>query len=812
MKRFLSITLVMLMILNRQYSYAQPGTFKVQGAGTVEGIATENISVTLLKASDSSLVKTEQTNKQGAYVFANIPGGTYIISLTGIAYHTAYSPSFLVDKDVTIAVIDLQPTSKRLTDVIVTARKSYIEMKADKIVVNVDASPANAGSTALEVLEKAPGVTVDKDGNILLKGRQGVQVYIDGKPSYVTGSDLANMLRGMSASQLDQLEVMTNPPAKYDAAGNTGIINIKTKKSKMVGLNGSVNASYGQGVYPKANSGFTANYRKNKLNVFSSFNYAYRGGFQKFEVNRNVLNRNTNAVSFVFRQQSYMPDTRKSATGKIGLDYDFDERTSASISLNAFNTKMTFDANSQNKIFDHTGDLQTINEGRTYMTPNVTNLGSNVNLAHKLDTTGTELVFNADYIDYTDKHKQYFYNNFFDNNRNRIGNGDTVLGNLPSGFKVYAAKIDFSKPLNNKSSKFEMGAKASYVTSDNNVRFDSIINSLRVLDVKRTNHFIYKENVYAAYLNFNSPLTKKLSVQAGLRYEYTDGRGHSITRNTTFTNQYGQLFPTVYFSYTANEKNNFNLNYGRRITRPQYRDLNPFIFIIDQYTSQEGNPYLQPQFSHNIEMSHSFKNTVTTSLSYAKVNNVIAENIENTSGTKEARLIKRNIASLNQLTLSVNVYKPINKWLTLSLNNSLFHNRFQGRLTDTTVKVAAFVGNFFATLQMKIKKGWDAEINGFYNTRNLNGLSQVSAMGMFSMAASKQVLENKGKVTLNIRDPFALQRYRDVSRYGTVDASLQSNWDNRVVTLSFTYKFGKTINNKKRSAGSATEEQGRIGA
>jgi iron complex outermembrane recepter protein len=522
------------------------------------------------------------------------------------------------------------------------------------------------------------------------------------------------------------------------------------------------------------------------------------------------MNLQTNTTAFRFEQQAYMPETRNTVTSKFGVDYDLDKKTSASVLFSLFDTRMTYDNNTTNKIYTAAGELQTINYGRTYMTPHVTNYSGNFNLVHKFDSSGTEVAFNADYIQYTDKHSQSFYNSFYNNQNVLTRKADTLKGFLPNGYDIYAAKVDFTKPMSN-NRKLEFGAKMSYVSSDNDIRFDSIINANTVLDTKRTNHFLYKENIVAGYVNYNTPLSKKLSLQAGLRYEYTDGRGNSITNKSTFKNQYDQLFPTVYLSYTANDKNTFNVNYGRRVTRPQYRDLNPFIFIIDQYTHQKGNPNLQPQFGHNIELSHSYRNFLMTTLNYSQVDGAISEVIETNEVTKEASLIKKNIATKQQVGLAVNFNKPLNKMITATANANTFYNRYKGVVNNTAVDFSAISANFYAALQFKFKKGWDAEINGFYNTRGVDGVSINGPMGMFSIAASKAVLNNKGKVTLNIRDPFALQRYNGNTKFSTVDATINSRWDNRVVNLSFNYRFGKMFKTRARSNGSATEEQSRIG-
>ncbi len=809
MRKFTTAFICLTIITIQSMAQTVPG--KITGMVTGKETSVENAAVLLIKAKDSTLVKTIITDKLGRFEFSPVANGNYIIAVNSIGFKKYYSsPLTVAANTVQADKIELTIQPKQLDAVTVTSAKPLIEMKADKLVVNVDASPTNAGSTALEVLEKSPGITVDKDGNISLKGKQGVTVLIDGRPSYMSGSDLANMLKGMSASQLDQLEIMTNPPAKYDASGNSGIINIKTKKLKVVGFNGSVNAGYGQGVYPKTNAGVNLNYRQGKLNTFGSFNYNYRKAYQQFEVVRNVLNSNTHALAYTFAQSARMPDTRNTFSSKIGADYSISKKTSAGISLNFFNTKMTYDNNSTNKISGNTGNLETINNSRTYMTPNVSNYNGNIFITHQFDSTGKELTFNADYIRYKDKHQQFFTNSLFDKNNTPLSKTDTLNGNLPTGFEIYAAKVDYTHPLAKKA-RLEMGAKTSFVTSDNNIRFDSTINGNIVTDSKRSNYFIYKENVVAGYINFSSPIGKKISVQAGLRYEYTNGKGNQVTTGTTFKNEYGQLFPTLYISYEANEKHQFSINYGRRINRPQYRDLNPFVFIIDKYTYQKGNPYLQPMFSHNIELSHSFKHFINTTLNYSKTTGSISEVVETNEATKEVFLIKKNIASQEQFGLAVNMNKGLNKWLTLNLNANVFHNRYKGIVNDTAVDLSAVSGNFSGGLQFKFSKGWDAEVNGFYNTRGVDGVSINNGIGMFSLAVSKAILNSKGKLTLNIRDPFLLQRYTGTTKFSTVDATINSRWDNRVINLSFNYRFGKAFKTTKRNTGSASEEQSRIG-
>lgn len=804
---------VLLTILTLAIQALAQNSGRLSGHLSYGGKTIESASVTLLKAQDSSLLKAAISDKNGDFIFENIPFGNYLITINSIGYQRFYSTQFTLSQSnpaIALGKLSLEPQTGSLGEVTVTSKKPFLEMKADKMVVNVDASPSNAGNTALEVLEKSPGVTVDKDGNISLKGKQGVIVLLDGRPTYMSSEDLANMLRGMNANQLDQIEIMTNPPARFDASGNSGVINIRTKKIKTKGFNGNVNTSYAQGVYPKASIGTNLNYRINKLNIFGNYNYSYRKAYQQFSILRNFIHPTTKNITGSFDQRAYMPDSRNAHSGKIGIDYTFSKRTTAALTLNGFGTRMEYDNNSISVLTDGSGNLQSTTYGNTFMTPDVTNYSGNFNIRHQLDSAGKELSFDADYISYKDKHRQRFINSVYGANGSILGKADSLVGYLPSGFDVYATKLDYTAPLRNKG-KFEAGAKLSFVTSDNNMRFDSVINGNLVPDLIRSNHFIYKEHVYAAYMSLNTPLSKKLSMQAGLRYEYTDARGDQVTSNIQFKNSYGQLFPTLYLSYNLNEKNMVSANFGRRIMRPQYRNLNPFVFIVDKYTYQKGNPYLQPQFSNNIELSHTYAGMLTTTLNYSATNGVISEVIEQNETTKETFLIRKNIASRKQYGLAVNFYKPLTKWMTISVNANVFYNRFKGMVNDTLINLSVNSGNFSGAIQTKLGKGWDAEINGFYNTRGVDGVMVFKSMGMFTVAVSKSVLKNQGKITLNYRDPFRLQRFNGTTQYGTVDATINSRWENSILNLSFNYRFGKSFKTNKRSAGSASEEAGRIG-
>ena len=399
------------------------------------------------------------------------------------------------------------PLAKSIQAVTVVSKKPLIEQKLDRTIVNVDAAASNVGATALEVLEKSPGITVDKDGNISLKGKQGVQVYIDGRPSYLSGNDLANLLRNMNANQMDQIEIMTNPPAKYDAAGNSGVINIKTKKNKQFGYNGSVSLGYGQGVYPKWNESFNFNYRKNKVNLFTNLGYGNRRSYNDISIQRKFMDGGTKHITSHFDQVSQMREMNQSFNGKIGLDYFASKKTTFGIVLSGFNNPGSFENNSD--VFISDPDKVLLSETRAHTTNDQRwkNFSTNLNFRHEFDSTGREITADLDYLKYDNGNRQHLFNAYYNEGGTPTLIPDTLLGYLPQEISIYSAKVDYVHPLK-KGAKLEAGIKTSFVKTDNNAIYDSVQNGVKVRDIGRSNHFVYDENVNAVYLNYSRPLEK----------------------------------------------------------------------------------------------------------------------------------------------------------------------------------------------------------------------------------------------------------------------------------------------------------------
>ncbi len=779
----------------------------------------EAASVYLLKSSDSAIIKTTLTDGTGTFSFDNISKGNYLVSVSATGHVISFSKLITVDQnqgEILLPEIQLSPASKEMESIVVVGRKPFIEQKIDKMVVNVDALISNAGTTALEVLEKSPGITIDKDGVISLKGKQQVMVMMDGRPTYLSPNDVANLLRSMPASSIDQIEIMTNPSAKYDAAGNSGVINIKTKKNKQKGFNGSVTFNYGQGQYWRTNNNFNLNYRTGKFNVFANGGYSKWNGFQNLDIERKFKDQSTGDLTAILESQSRMRNSSDNYTLKLGADYYLSNKTTLGIVSSGFINPEEFSSQNTSYLKNQFAITDSIVTAESLNTNMWKNGNLNLNLRHQFDSTGKELTVDLDYITYTANSQQQFINTTF-SDKWAPQSQEELRGDLPVNIDIYSIKMDYTQNIGK--IKMETGVKSSYVETDNSAFYFNQFSNGEVPDYSKTNQFQYKELINAGYINFSKQI-KKFGIEAGLRYEHTyiQGlqHGNPVNQDSAFTRSYGNLFPTVYLSYQASKNHQWGLNFGRRIDRPAYQDLNPFLFFLDKYTFQSGNPFIRPMFTNNVEMSHTYKGFLTTTLNYSYTTDFQTETFEQQqlpNGDESFATIVRqgNIGVRHNGGVAVSAQVPVKKWWTAILFTNLNYSKFSGELNNEMINVEATNLMLNVNNQFKFKKGWSAEISGWYRTKGVEGQILINPMGQLSAGVSKQVLKEKGTLKLNVRDILYTQQVSGNINFQSTEAYFHNSRDSRVATLTFVYRFGKPIKGvKARKSGGAGDEQNRV--
>ncbi|MEJ7611033.1 MAG: outer membrane beta-barrel protein [Ferruginibacter sp.] len=781
----------------------------VKDGGDLKVIASATVS--LLKAKDSTLAKAAVADLDGKFIFENVKEGSYFVSVSAIGHLKAFSEKFVINEANTVkelGVLQLKESDKSLAAVTVVARKPFIERKADRTIINVDAGVTNAGSTAMELLEKSPGVSIDKDGKISLKGKQGVIITIDGKQTYMGAQDLANYLHAMPSSNLELIELMPNPSSKYDAAGNSGIINLKTKKIRQKGFNGSVNTTLGQAKYTRGSTTLNLNYRNGKFNVFSTLSASYRKRYEQLDIHREYYgaSRKLNAI---FDQTAVFIKERNNDNAKLGVDFYATKKTTLGMVFTGgitpgiqHNTNTSFLKDAMGNV---TGILSSVGRDKE----NWKNAGLNLNFSHSFDSTGKTLTADIDVLKYKSIHDQQFTSDNFSPLWIKQSSEDLV-SDLPAAINVYSAKADYVQPLK-KGLKMEAGLKTSFVKTDNFAGYFNIIGGNAIVDNDKTNHFKYNENINAAYVNFSKDI-KKWSLQTGLRLENTnyDGNqfGNPVKPDSSFRRSYTGLFPTMFAGYKLNAKNELGFSYGRRISRPDYEDLNPFIFFIDKYTYEAGNPFLKPMFANVFEFSHTYNKFLTTTLNYTHSKDMFNEYFEQAG---YATIVKENnYGSIDEISLAVNAEIKPTKWWTLLPYAEYNYNKVNSTLNGFDLKTQGSGLSTNFTNQFKFKKGWGAELSGFYRTKMKQGQFEINAMKQINVGVSKQVLKGKGNLKLNASDIFSVYRQSGtVNIENTVAKFIQVN-DSRNLSINFSYRFGKPLKTQTRKTGGAGQEQNRI--
>jgi hypothetical protein len=812
LKQVLFLTIFTLLLFN--FANAQTAGGKISGSVLDDAKKPlDGATVVLLVAKDSTVVSSQLANPDGSFVFQNLKDNTYLVKATYIGYKNYRSDNVVVSrqKPVSLPAFVLSSAGKTLKEVAVTAQKSYIQQKIDRTVVNVGALISNTGANALEVLEKTPGVQVDADGNITFKGKSGVLVMIDDKPTYLSAANLATYLRSLPSSSLDQIELMDNPPAKYDAAGNAGVINIKTKKNTIRGFNAVVSAIYAQGFYGRTNESINLNYRVNKVNLFANLAYNEQKTFRRLEIDRDYFDANGDRTS-ALKDISYFRPKGNNTNIKAGMDYFVSPKTTWGV---VFTGAISADHDSSpvySLLYGKNGALDsTINTLNT--SKNKFNSGGvNLNYTHKYDSTGRVLTFDLDYIRDVSGSNQLFVNNTFLPD-GTLTNSRTLTDNLPATINIYSAKADYSHPLKGKA-KVEAGVKSSYVNTDNAANYFNVINGESTIDYNNTNRFLYKENLNAAYVNFNKNFGR-FSLQTGLRVENTNGNGHQLGNaekaDSSFINHYTNLFPTAYFSYNLDTAghNVLALSYGRRIGRPNYGSLNPFTFFVDEFTYFTGNPFLKPQFTDNYKLAYSFRSLFTVALAYNYTTDVQGETIHRSGSVFIST--QGNIGQQKTLDFSVNTNFQPTKWWSVNLYAEVYKNTYQGPFYTGYLNQSqvTFSGN--GNNQFTISKTWSAELSGFYDSGGTYGQFVTLPKGMLNAAVQKKILNNKGSIKLNVRDMLhSFSPSGTITNIAGANATFHNFIDTRVATLAFTYSLGRSTNTpQKRETGGAESEQGR---
>jgi iron complex outermembrane receptor protein len=762
------------------------------------------VSVRILQKADSGRVFSTVSDSTGNLALPDLKPGDYLLCVSRVDYEPACQDLIISANNTNttpqILTIILH-ASTQLSTVTVTAKKPPVQFLSDRTVIRVDASINNAGTTALEVLERSPGITLDKDGNISLKGRDQVLVMIDNKPSYLTGAELNALLQGMSSNDIETMELIDNPPARYDAAGNGGIINIRLKKNRQRGFNGNLSLSGAQGIYPKSNNALSLNYYSGKVNLYANYSMTINQNLLDMYAFRSYYADDDNTLLSTLEQPTFIQSTAKNHTLRTGLDYTLNKKTSFGIALAG--TKIDRNGTgrgeaswkSANNLPDSL--IRTRNSNST----DWKNASVNLNLHHQFSAK-QELTADLDWLGYQIKGSQGFQNIRSDNNSYM----ESFLGELPSKIRILSFKADHQLQLP-KQYKLETGVKWAATSTNNKAAYTINQGGGWEEDLGKSNQFLYDEQIRAAYASLERKINRWW-YQVGLRYEHTSFDAHqlgnAVIKDSAFSNQYGSLFPSLQASIELDSLNELSLTMNKRIDRPPYQQLNPFVFIINKYTYQKGNPLMKPQFTYTVELSHRYKNLLSTSVSYSDTRDYFSQIfLFDSTGTfyySEGNLGRRKI-----LGLSVSFSEQLLPFWNFSSQADLQHKKLKGfvwkPLEASITQISISINN-----QFKLGKGWAMEASGFWISRSQADIQEVvEPTGQVGVGISKQVLKKKGSLKLTARDIFYTQDMEGFTIFNQATEYFRLQRDTRVINLAFTWRFGKQTKTTPRRTNKVDE-------
>ncbi|MCR9173619.1 MAG: TonB-dependent receptor [bacterium] len=786
------------------------GNFGFTQSGTVTGNIIEPsnepvlfANVVLRLESDSSLVKGEITNENGDFLFENIPYGSYFLTITAVGYLDTIISLDLNEPQMDLNSISLTSVNTELNEVNITATRPMFTMQPDKMVVHVEGSPISQGNTAWELLGKLPGVSI-MDGRLVLRGKGGVNIMVNDKPLALSGTDLENYLKSIHATQIKNIELITNPSAKYDAQGNSGIINIVLAKPSGEGFRGSVATGYGRGrgtnkSYMTVNLSHSG--KKGDLIFVVSGNY--QEAFNNLDVRKNFYDADTLAA--IVRNDNRLDLVNQTLAARLGYDWYISPKTSLSLQATGNIRRGTWDNSSESLIFDGNDVQNTLIDFGSFMNDRWSAYSGNAHFSHQLDSMGQKITADFDLARYMTNSNNMFQSIYRQTSGNPL---DTLFetGHQIGPLSIYSAKVDYTKPFKS-GLTFEAGVKSSYVKSDKDVAFffDGDENAL---DSTKSNHFVYSENINAAYINFSKQFNK-LSTQFGLRMEHTNAAGNQLTYDITFNRQYAQVFPTLFLNYQLKEKHALSLNSGRRINRPHYQQLNPFIRPIDALAWASGNPDLQPELLYNSELTYSFANKLFIQGSYSYTTQGIITVLAVDPITQNTLQQEDNVDTYHEYSLMLMYNAPIKKWWYMNLNFTGFFAQYDGSLLGFYFNRSLPTFHAAAQNTFVLKRGFKIEQNYMYMHRHLYGTTTIKPMHSLSLGVKKDILKGKGTIALNASDIFWTNYPRGEVEFNGVEEFWTSERDTRTVYLHFTYNFGRGKNVQVRRQSGADDEKQR---
>jgi len=759
----------------------------------------EFATANLLNSKTNKFVKGQVSNAKGEFVIDKVSPGEYLLSVTMIGYVKNETEKVVIDSKNNLIERDivLNENAVQLGAVEVTAKKQFIEQTVDKMVVNPEASITTASENVYEILKKLPGVTIDNSDNISMKGKENVKILIDEKPTYVSSTQLAAMLKGMQGKNIDRIEIIENPSARYDAEGNSGIINIKTKHNKAPGFNGSVFAGTEIARRFGWNGGLDLNMNYGKLNVYGNYSLYNWAGWNGMNATRRFTSTElAGAYQLINTGADY---NGQAYNYKVGADYFIKKNHVVSLMLRGSNGHNDNDNNNTTSFADKYLKTDSTLVSTSTSNNRWKNQTYNANYKWDIDSTGQSLTADVDYAWFYYRNPNTQNGIYYGSNGNDL-NHDIYVNTLQGNdINIYTAKVDYALPIGKKFN-FEAGIKTSFVNTDSKINMTGYLT--------QNDHFIYNEDIQAAYINGRAQLNKT-TLQLGLRLENTISKGNSVVSNQENDTSYLKIFPSFFVQQTLNADNNINFKYSYRIGRPDYDMLNPFRWMVDPYTYNVGNPNLKPQFTHSFGLSHSFKGILITSLGYNYTSGLFTQIIKQDDATKSVYQTDENMNNSIDFNVSETFQLQQAKWWRVNGTVTGMYKKIQ---LDSSVgsKISRWSFNGNVSNNFSLPYQLEMELSGQYSSEQIISNIILRPRYTIDLGVQRKILKDMGTLKVAVSDIFNTGSSGAYAKYDNVNIDVLNKYDSRRLQISFNYRFGKEdIKTRGNRSTASSEEQSR---
>lgn len=771
------------------------------------GQAVPYANVALIAINDGHLVDGAVSDENGLFLIESAKTAQVKVVISSIGFKPYESDPFELKPGTIKEMGELKVTDEAtgLDEVTVSSTRPEIIIEPDKTIVNVEGTVMAEGSTALDVIGRSPGIYVDQDGIINLNGRTGAVVMINDRQTYMSATDLANFLRAMPADNIKSIEVINNPSARFDAEGSAGVINIRLKKNTVDGMFGNVQAGGQYNGFWAPIAGVSLNVKKGKWSTNADLNYNHYANLNELDIERNF--DVPEGVS-KFLQESRIKQRNKNLFFNGAANYEINENHNIGINLQASD-------------FDNTTTNPSLTEIATPGVVDKTYLDSyndsdgggnrffgNLHYGGNLDTLGTKLTADIDFTRMNSGSESLLSTTTW----TREDQSDAARGRLNTlndmYYNIFTAKVDFVKPLGK--GTLETGVKGSWVKSDNNLDLTLAIEDGPFEPTPNSNHFIYHENVLAGYASYKGKFSDKVSYQAGLRGEYSNIEGNSVTLDQINTQEYFNLFPSAFIQHKVSDNYQIVYNANRRITRPNYRLLNPFVYYIDPLTSERGNPNLKPQYSNNFEMNHVVKGAYQFTIGYSETSDAFMQVFIQDDEERTTTTFTDNFDKTRNANFRAMVPVQIREWWGTSNMLQVNYNRYKSQIGDDYLDTEQTSFMVRSQHNINLPKGFKLEVVGMYLGPQIWGQGSIEGFGWVDAGVTKTIMKDKLTIAVNGTDLFRTQVIKAKVDFADIDTSFRQYRSNQGVRFTLRYRFSKGESFRVNKSSGSSEERDRL--